>query len=382
MIAALQHRTINLSIQCDAILLLTALYLLGLGLVMVASASIEIADTNYSNPFYFSARHLVYLIMGILMALVVSLVPLHSWFKSGFSLLLIGILLLILVLVPGIGREVNGSFRWMGIGPISVQPSELVKLFIVIYLAGYLVRRQYEIRRQWLGFIKPMFILAVMFVLLLLEPDFGSVVVIIGAALGMLFLAGVPLFQFGTLIAACVLIMGVIIIAEPYRVQRLITFTNPWADQFNSGYQLTQALIAFGRGDWFGLGLGHGVQKLFYLPEAHTDFIFAVTAEELGAVGVLIVIALYITFIIRAFYIGYRADKADLLFGAYLAYGLGLLIGWQAFINIGVNTGLLPTKGLTLPFMSYGGNSLIVSCVAVALLLRVDYETRKKLKEI
>ncbi len=351
-----------------------AIALLALGLVMVCSASITIAERDLNQPFYYLLRQLAYVGVGLIFAVVVLRTRLVVWEKSGPLLLVFGILLLALVIMPGIGREVNGSMRWLPLGFVNLQPSELLKLFIIVYLAGYLVRRGEEVCTSAHGFLKPMGILALIAVLLLMEPDFGATVVIVATALGMLFLGGMRLWQFGVLLVPAVLLLAALALASPYRLQRLTTFLNPWADPFNSGFQLTQALIAFGRGEWFGVGLGGSIQKLFYLPEAHTDFLFAVLAEELGLIGAVTVIALFAVLVWRAFAIGQHAEQSGNRFAAFLAYGLGLWIALQAAINIGVNMGVLPTKGLTLPLMSYGGSSIVMSCVAIALLVRIEYE--------
>jgi cell division protein FtsW len=279
-----------------------------------------------------------------------------------------------LVLIPGVGREVNGSRRWLSLGVLTLQSSEIAKLCVIIYLAGYLVRRQQEVREQWSGFIKPMVVLFAVTLLLLLEPDFGATVVTVGTAFAMIFLAGVRLGHFLLVILGSMLALVLLVYIEPYRMQRLITFMDPWADQFNTGYQLTQSLIAFGRGEWFGVGLGNSVQKLFYLPEAHTDFVFAIFAEEFGLLGALTVIGLFSTLIARILQIGRRAEHKQQLFSAYVAFGVALMISAQVFINIGVNIGLLPTKGLTLPFLSYGGSSLIVCCMALGIVFRINRE--------
>jgi len=281
------------------------------------------------------------------------------------------------VLVPGVGRNVNGATRWLPLGFVNLQVSELAKLAVVVYAAGYLVRRGEEVRSTIQGFVKPLGVMLLFALLLLLEPDFGAVVVIGATLMGMLFLAGVRLWLFGLLLVAAAGALALLAITSPYRMERLTTFMNPWADPFDSGFQLTQALIAFGRGEWLGVGLGGSVQKLFYLPEAHTDFLFAVLAEELGLLGAVGVIALFAYVVWRGFAIGQVAARAGRHFAAYLSYGIALWIGMQAFINLGVNMGVLPTKGLTLPLMSYGGSSMLVSCIAVALLLRVDRETRQ-----
>lgn len=366
------HRSLNF----DAWLGGSALILLAFGLVMLASASITTAERNFGTPLHYFWKQLGHVLLGVVLAIGVIRVPLHVWRRVGTVLFLVVLTLLALVLVPGIGREVNGSMRWVAIGPISLQPSEFMKLFVIVYLAGYLVRRGDEVRTHLKGFLKPIFVLGISASLLLMEPDYGAAVVLFVTALGMLFLAGVPLRIFGGWVCVIGIAFAGTIFAAPYRLERLTTFLNPWADPFNSGFQLTQALIAIGRGDWFGVGLGSSVQKLFYLPEAHTDFLFAVLAEELGMAGMAMVIGLFAVVVWRAFDMAKRAEHQERYFAGYLAYGLGLLIGLQAFLNIGVNMGALPTKGLALPFMSYGGSSVIASCLAVGLLLRIDRELR------
>jgi cell division protein FtsW len=310
---------------------------------------------------------------------IVLMIPMSFWQRYGWMMLLAAFGLLVLVLIPGIGREVNGARRWIGFGAFNVQPSEIAKVFVVVYLAGYLVRRQEEVRESWMGFFKPFVVLLPMAGLLLLEPDFGATVVMMGAAMAMLFLGGVGMLRFGLMVALAVGAVFVLVQTQEYRLQRLITFTDPWADQYGSGYQLTQALIAFGRGEWFGVGLGNSIQKQFYLPEAHTDFVFSVLAEELGFVGALATLALFVFVCVRGLYIGLWAEKAKQFFSAYVAYGLSFLWIGQFLINIGVNTGLLPTKGLTLPFLSYGGSSLVICCVSLAVLLRIEWERRNVL---
>lgn len=361
----------------DKPLLGVALFLLGLGLIMVGSASTSIAEKMVGDPFYFFWRQLAYMTVGLLIAAAVMRVPLEIWEKSGLTLILLSILLLMLVFVPGLGREVNGSQRWIMLGPLSLQVSELVKLFSVIYLAGYLVRHHGEVRSRLMGFMRPLVLLTLLGLLLLLEPDYGAVVVLFLTAFGMMWLGGVRLSQFILLLMSLSGALALLALTSPYRLQRLTTFLNPWADPYDSGFQLTQALIAFGRGEWLGVGLGSSIQKLFYLPEAHTDFLFAVMAEELGLLMVVLVVLAYLFLVFKALSIGRRAEKREQPFSGYVAYGIGIWIGLQAFINIGVNMGVLPTKGLTLPLMSYGGSSLLVMCVAVALLLRIDYEIRK-----
>ncbi len=365
----------------DPWVLIPALLLLALGLLMVTSASMPIADRQTGQPFYFLLRQGAFAGIGLLAAGIVFQIPVARWRRAEPLLLLAATSLLILVLIPGIGKEVNGSTRWIGVGPINVQVSEIAKLFALIYIAGYLKRhgdqlRTANFRTSALALFRPMVVLAVLAFLLLLEPDFGSVVVLMAAALGMVFLAGVNLWQFGGLQVGTVAVMAMLIVSSPYRLERVLSFLDPWANAETTGYQLVHSLIAIGRGELFGVGLGASVEKLFYLPEAHTDFLFAVLAEELGLAGILIVITLFTTLVWRAFMIGRRAERLDLKFSAWLAYGIGLWVGIQALFNMGVNMGVLPTKGLTLPLMSYGGSSVVVMCMALAVLLRIDVETR------
>nr|VFK59117.1 MAG: cell division-specific peptidoglycan biosynthesis regulator FtsW [Candidatus Kentron sp. UNK]VFK69019.1 MAG: cell division-specific peptidoglycan biosynthesis regulator FtsW [Candidatus Kentron sp. UNK] len=358
----------------------TALLLLGFGLVMVASTSITTADREIGAPLHYFTRQAGYVVLGICLAWIMTLIPLGIWKRHGPLLLVFGTVLLVLVLIPGIGREVNGSVRWIRIGFFNFQPSEPIKLLLIIYLAGYLVRQDENVRNHLKGLVNPFLVLAIIAVFLLLEPDYGATAALFATALGMLFLAGVPLWRFALWsIAIAALLIGFILM-EPYRLERLTVFVNPWADPFGSGFQLTQALIAIGRGEWFGAGLGGSIQKLFYLPEAHTDFLFAVLAEELGLAGAIWIIALFAFLVWRAFGIARRAVRQESRFGAYLAYGIGLIIGLQAFVNIGVNMGMLPTKGLALPMMSYGGSSMLINCMAIGLLLRVERESRHQSK--
>jgi cell division protein FtsW len=366
-------------IDVDFPMLAGCLALLGLGLVMITSASSEVAAAQSGNPLYMMIRHVIYLVLGLGACGVTLLIPIATWQRLGWWMLMGAFGLLIAVLVPGIGREVNGSMRWIGFSFFNVQPSEIAKVFVVIFLAGYLIRRQTEVRETWMGFFKPFIVLLPMAFLLLMEPDFGATVVMMGAAAAMLFLGGVGLFRFGLMVMLAVGAVFVLVQAQPYRMARLITFTDPWSDQFGSGYQLTQALIAFGRGQWQGVGLGNSVQKQFYLPEAHTDFVFSVLAEELGVVGSLCTVALFMFVCVRGLYIGLWAERAKQYFAAYVAYGLSFLWIGQFLINIGVNVGLLPTKGLTLPFLSYGGSSLVICCACLGLLLRIEWESRAAL---
>jgi len=356
----------------DYMLLGIMLVLLMLGVVMVMSASVSIAEREMGDSLHYMWRQLSFVALGLFMSYVVLQVRLVYWERLGPYFLMFGMMLLLVVLL--IGREVNGSIRWLAIGPFNLQPSELIKLFVIVYLAGYLVRRGEEVRNTVKGFLKPMAVVGIVGMLLILEPDFGAVVVVTATVLGMMFLGGVRLWQFGVLFMFMLAAMAAIAISSPYRVERLTSFLNPWADPFDSGFQLTQALIAFGRGEWLGVGLGGSVQKLFYLPEAHTDFLFAVLAEEMGLLGTVAVIALFALLVWRAFLIGRSAMQSGSYFGAYLSFGTGLWLGLQAFINLGVKMGVLPTKGLTLPLMSYGGSSIVVTCIACALLLRVSHE--------
>ncbi len=360
----------------DPVLLTVFISLLTIGVIMVASSSISIADRNFSNPFYYFQRQLVFVVLGIVAALTVFKIRLVQWEKSGVALLIFALFLLVLVLIPGVGKTVNGSTRWLPLGVFNLQVSELVKLFLVIYVAGYLVRHGDAVRRSLWGFLKPMMMVGVAGLLLLIEPDFGATVVIMGTVLGMTFLAGARFIQFISFVSLFVCAALMLVVTSPYRMQRLTSFANPWADPFDSGFQLTQSLIAIGTGGWFGTGLGGSVQKLFYLPESHTDFLFAVLSEELGFVGVAIVIILFSMLFFRSLKIASQAEAAGNYFAAYMAYGIGIWLSMQAFINMGVNVGLLPTKGLTLPLMSYGGSSLIVCCMAIGLLMRIQFETR------
>ncbi len=363
----------------DPIIAGTAIFLSLFGLVMVASASTEVSARIYGTPFYLMIRHSVYLLMGVISGVIVLMLPLRNWQRSYSPLLLLSFLLLIAVLVPGIGKEVNGATRWISLGIVRLQGSELVKLFVVIYIAGYLVRRKQQVQEEFTGFLQPVLLLGLLAWLLLKQPDFGAAVVIVTAAMGVIFLAGAPMKYLLPVFSFCVGAVALIVTLQPYRLARITAFTTPWEHQFEGGYQLTQALIAFGRGEWFGLGLGNSIQKLFFLPEAHTDFLFSIIAEEMGVVGAVVVILLFSTLVARALLIGRGAVHQGAEFHGYVAYGIALLFGVQATINLGVNLGLLPTKGLTLPLVSYGGNSLIVSCILVAILLRIEYECRHQI---
>lgn len=361
----------------DPVLLLTTTFLLVTGVVMVASASSEVSAKLYDAPVFMFVKHMVYVGLAIGAAGVAISVPISLWQRLGWPLFAVSLALLVAVLIPGVGKTVNGSTRWISLGAFSIQGSEFVKLFVVIFMASYLARYGDSIRDRFAGFITPIVLVSVLVLLLLGQPDFGASVVIMGTTLGMLFLAGASLLHFVPMIAAVAIIAASLVVLQPERFDRLIAFTDPWAHQFDGGYQLTQALIAFGRAEWFGLGLGNSIQKLFFLPEAHTDFLFSIIAEELGVIGALVIIVGFACLVMRGAWIGRMAENRGEYFHAWLAYGIALLLGIQAAINIAVNIGLLPTKGLTLPLMSYGGNSLIVSCMLVAILLRIEWECRR-----
>jgi len=373
---------LDASVFIDKTLVISAISLLLIGLVMIASASIDVADVRNNDPFFYFTRHATFVLLGLAAGLITYFLPISWWQSNAWFLLSASMVLLTLVVLPGIGKTVNGSTRWIAIGSINIQPSELAKLFLVAYLAGYLVRRHDEVRQSWWGFTKPMLVLTVAAFLLLSEPDFGATVVIGAAFMGMIFLSGAKLHQFGVLVVVCLVILMGLIWSQPYRMERLVGYTDPWADQFGAGYQLTQSLIAFGRGDIIGVGLGNSLQKQFYLPEAHTDFVFAILAEEFGLLGSIFIVLLFSVLIYRAFKIARVAERAGMLFHAYLSYGIAILLGVQASINLGVNMGLLPTKGLTLPLVSYGGSSLVVSIACIAILLRVHHETKLQAREV
>ncbi len=364
----------ELAPEYDRVTLLLYLTLICIGLVMVTSASIGIADQQNNDPFYFAKRQFLRILLSIALMWFACKIPLKFWKQNGMLLMLGSIVLLACVLIPGIGHTVNGSTRWINFGLFTFQVSEIAKLFLIIYLSGYLIRRSEEVQTNTMGFIKPMMILAVASGLLVLEPDFGAAAVLLMTGLGLMFLGGVRFGQFLLFIIGTLCIMGLLAVSSPYRLARITSFVDPWADPFNSGFQLTQSLIAIGSGGWFGTGLGGSIQKLFYLPEAHTDFMFAIFAEEFGFIGQVFLISLFALFAWRCFSIARMALLKEQAFGAYLAYAVGLLITLQAAINIGVNMGALPTKGLTLHFISYGGNSILSMSFAVGLVLRVYFE--------
>ena len=360
----------------NSVLLVTSL-LLAVGLLMMTSASVEIANSQFNDPLYYFKRQGVFVLMGLSVMATTLYIPVAIWKRSSWFLLMGSFALLSLVLVPGIGKVVNGSARWIDLGLFNLQPSELAKIFIVIYLATYLERHLDEVREKWSGFLKPLLTIGGASILLQLEPDHGALVILMLTGFCMIFLAGAKLYRFIVMFVLCGGAATYLALTEPYVIVRFSSYLNPWAAENinNGGYQLTQALIAFGRGEWFGVGLGNSIQKLYFLPEAHNDFVLAIIGEELGLLGVSLVVVLFCLLDYFAFAIGKAAEKKGTLFAAFFAYGLGLLFAGQALINIGVNTGLLPTKGLTLPFISQGGASLIVSCFMIALLVRIQYET-------
>ncbi len=366
--------------EFDRTLVWLTLLLLGLGMVMVYSASIAIAEagraTGNQATFYLT-RHAVFVAISVLAGLIAFQIPTRVWQRFALHLFLAGLVLLLLVLIPGIGREVNGARRWIPLVVFNLQPSELMKVFAVLYAADYTVRKAAFMHSLKKGFL-PMF--AVMLLtggLLLREPDFGAFAVITVIAMGILFLGGMNWKLFAGLIVMLVAGFCALIWFSPYRLQRVIGFMDPWADPFGKGYQLSHALIAFGRGEWLGVGLGGSVEKLFYLPEAHTDFLLAVIAEELGFAAVLAITVMFAWIVLRAFAIGRRAAFQERYYAALVAQGIGLWIGVQAIINMGVNMGVLPTKGLTLPLLSFGGSAITATCVAIAILLRIDWESRQ-----
>ena len=374
----------------DVSLAWTALLLLAFGLVMVYSASIAMSEASAhtgNRAWYFLMRHGIFLVVGLLAAAIAVQVPVKAWQRLAPWLFIAGAALLVLVLVPGVGKSVNGSRRWLSLFVVNVQPSEFMKLVVVLYAASYAVRRAAFLHAEQplkltliRGFLPLFAVMVCVGGLLLVEPDFGAFVVIVAIAFGILFLGGLDWRLFLGLALLLPVALGAILIAAPYRLQRLTAFLDPWSDPLGKGYQLSHSLIAFGRGEWFGVGLGSSIEKLQYLPEAHTDFLLAVVAEELGFAGVALVIGLFIWLLYRAYAIGRQAARLERPFAALVAQGIGVWIGVQAFINIGVNVGVLPTKGLTLPLLSFGGSGIVANCVALAILMRIDYENRRLLR--
>jgi cell division protein FtsW len=374
----------------DASLAWTSLLLLAFGLVMVYSASIAMAEASAytgNRAWYFLMRHGMFVAVGLSLATVAFQMPMKAWERLAPWLFIAGAALLVVVLIPGIGRTVNGSRRWLSLFVVNVQPSEFMKLAVVLYAASYAVRRaafltaEQPLKRTLIRGFLPLFAVMVgVGGLLLVEPDFGAFVVIVAIAFAILFLGGLDWRLFLGLALLLPVALGAILINAPYRLQRLTAFLDPWSDPLGKGYQLSHSLIAFGRGEWFGVGLGSSVEKLLFLPEAHTDFLLAVVAEELGFAGVALVIALFTWLLYRAYAIGRQAARHERPFAALVAQGIGVWFGVQAFINIGVNVGVLPTKGLTLPLLSFGGSGIVANCVALAILLRIDFENRRVLR--
>ncbi|MBL6906680.1 MAG: putative lipid II flippase FtsW [Luminiphilus sp.] len=355
-----------------SLLLVLASALIAVGVVAISSASISLSEVKFGNEWHHAIRHLSYLAIGVTLGFFAYLLPLKVWRQTSPWLLMLAFALLVLVLVPGVGRVVNGSQRWIPLAGFTLQPSEFAKFALVLWLSGYMVRHGEELRTVLRGLLKPILVLILFALLLLSEPDFGATVIILGTAFGMLFMGGARLIYVLGLIVSAVAIMAGMILMAPYRMQRLMAYQDPWSDPFGSGFQLIQSLIAYGRGEWLGVGLGNSVQKLFYLPEAHTDFVFSIWAEETGLVGAVAVIILFAVFVGRIVFMGYRFLPESREFEAYCCFGFALVFAGQAFVNMGVSSGLLPTKGLTLPFISYGGNSLMMSCITVGLLLKLE----------
>ncbi len=357
-------------------LVLSTLALMSFGLVMVTSSSIDFAADNYGDPWYFAKKQAVFLALGSVAGLIICMIPLEAWHRCSGYFLVLSFALLLLVLVPGIGKMVNGSRRWLSIGPITMQASELVKFCLIVFYASYLTRRASAVTNRWLSFVIMVGVIVGTAFLLLLEPDFGSCVIICFALGVMMFVARVPVIRFFLLAFLGLFSATLVVLMSDYRRERLLAFTDPFADPYDNGYQLVQSLIAFGRGEWFGLGLGNSIQKLFFLPDAHTDFVFSIIAEEMGLVGVVLFVVLFFFFISQIIRISFTALRNQDLFGGYVALGVGAMLAMQGFVNMGVASGLLPTKGLTLPFVSYGGSSLTVTCMLIALVLRVQRENQ------
>ncbi len=369
-------------LRFDFVFLTIVLALIMGGFVILLSASVSVSDSTANNSFFYLQRQMVAAAIGFIGGFICLLIPMSFWLKISPLILVLGFALLMIVLFPGIGHEVNGSIRWIKLGIFNLQVSEPARLCFIIYLAGYLVRRNKSLREEFTGFLRPMIVLSFACALLLSEPDFGATVVLLFTTMVMMFVAGARIRDFLLFIITAMMALTALAIASPYRMQRITGFLDPWSDPFNTGFQLTQSLIAIGRGEWLGVGLGDSVQKLFYLPEAHTDFVFAVYAEETGLLGSVLLILLYLALLWRIFKLAMKAANVGRLFESYTAIGLGTWLGIQAFFNIGVNMGLLPTKGLTLPLISYGGSSLIITIICIALLFRIHHELAINTKPI
>ncbi|MEC7611648.1 MAG: putative lipid II flippase FtsW [Pseudomonadota bacterium] len=363
-------------------LLVMTMTMISIGLIAISSASISLSEARFGDEWHHATLHLTYLGIGLTLGVAAYSIPVTVWRHTSPWLLLLALGLLVVVLVPGVGRIVNGSQRWIPLGPLTFQPSEFAKFAMVLWLAGYMVRHAEELRTAWRGLLKPIAVLVVFAGLLLMEPDFGATVILLGTAFGMMFMAGARLINVLGLVSAALAILVGMIVMAPYRMKRLMAYQDPWSDPFGSGFQLIQSLIAYGRGEWFGVGLGNSIQKLFYLPEAHTDFVFSIWAEETGLVGAVAVIALFAAFVGRIVFMGYRFLLEKREFEAYVCFGFALIFAGQAFVNMGVSSGLLPTKGLTLPFISYGGNSLFISCMMVGVLLKLERSRSHRPKKV
>ena len=361
----------------DDILLWVIIFLSAFSLIMVFSASISFAQADGGSKWFYLQRQAIFLSAGFVCALAAFQIPMKVWKVITPYILVVAVILLFAVLIPGIGREVNGARRWIPVGPVNIQPSEIYKLETILYIASFITRREEVLHNFKKGLLPVVMIMTIGLTLIMREPDFGSFMMVATIAVTMLFLGGMPIKWFLSSITLGTVLMVVLILIAPYRMQRVTVFLNPWEDPYGKGYQLTHSLLAFGRGEWFGVGLGGSIEKQFYLPEAHTDFIMAVVSEEFGFVGMLALILAYVWIVWRAFGIGMQAKALEQYYAASVAKGIGIWIGVQSFFNIGVNLGLLPTKGLTLPLMSYGGSAVIVMLVAIALLLRIDWENRR-----
>ncbi|MCF6263935.1 MAG: putative lipid II flippase FtsW [Xanthomonadales bacterium] len=377
-VQARRYAAIKQKVGLDKWVLIPSIMLAAIGLIMVGSASISVAEGQGLGIHYYTWKHATFLFLGLILASTFTLVSTEFLYKTSKPMMLLGALSILIVFIPGLGHEVNGSIRWIKLGSMTFQTVEAAKLMLIVYMAGYLVRHQQTIQSNFFATLKPIIVAGVYMLILLVQPDFGSAVIITFIVGGMLFLAGAAWTHIAILIA---LVSPAFIWAamEPYRLLRIVSFMDPWADPFNSGFQLTQALIAIGRGEMFGVGLGGSIQKLFYLPEAHTDFIFSVYAEEMGLLGVLLLMLLFITLIGRILMIGLASVRADRPFAGFLAYGVGLWLSFQALVSMGVNMGVLPTKGLTLPLISSGGSSILMTCMALGLVLRIKYELDREL---
>jgi len=362
--------------KLDYLFISLFLMLVVIGLLILASASIQFSDSITGSPINFFVKQLSHLLIGILLLSVIVLIPLIFWEKYDRWILLFGIILLLLVFIPGIGVEVNGANRWVRVAGFGLQPSEVMKFISIIYISAYSVRRINDLQTNWLGFFRPAMLIIFIVSLILLQPDLGTSAVIFTSVLGILFIAGVHLKQFILVITMAIIGIFSLIYFVPWRWERIISFTDPWSDPYGTGYQLTLSLMSIGRGDWFGVGLGEGLMKMGYLPDAHTDFIFSVVIEEMGLLFGIFLISLLFGMAFRCFYIAREALTKNLFFGFFAAYGVAILLGLHTFINVGVTTGLLPTKGLTLPFVSYGGTNLLIMCALIGLVLRIDYETK------